>query len=49
MPLIREYWDGTNKALTADLVGGVVSHESRWVPGVLLQEPERCYFQSDFF
>ena len=49
MLLIIDYQDGTGEALTADLVGGVVSHGSRWVPGILVQEPERCYFKSDFF
>ncbi len=49
MLLIIDYPDGTSEALTAELVGGVVSHGSHWIPGILVQKPERCYFQSDFF
>lgn len=49
MLLIIDYPDGTGEALTAELVAGVVSHGRCWVPGILVQEPERCYFKSDFF
>ena len=49
MLLIIDYPDGTGEALTADLVGSVVSQGRCWVPGILVQEPERCSFKSDFF
>jgi hypothetical protein len=47
--LIIDYPDGTGEALTAELVGGVVSHGRSWVPGILVQEPTRCFFKADFF
>jgi hypothetical protein len=49
MLLIIDYPDGTSEALAAELVGGVVSHGRRWIPGILVQEPKQCYFKSDFF
>lgn len=49
MLLIIEYSDGTDEALKAELEGGIVSHGRCWIPGILVQEPERCHFKSDFF
>jgi hypothetical protein len=49
MLLIIDYPDGTHEALTAELEGGVVAQGGRWIPGILVQEPQRCPFKVDYF
>lgn len=49
MLVVIEYDDGSGEALQATLEGGVVSVGHSWIPGILVQNPERCYFQADFF
>ena len=49
MLLIIEYDDGADEALSAELEGGVISQGGNWLPGILVQAPERCYFKSDYF
>ena len=49
MLVVIKYDDGTGEALSAELEGGVVSQGQDWLPGILVQDPERCYFKSDYF
>ena len=43
------YADGSTEKLDVALRGEWVSSGGKWVPGHQVANPERCYFQSDFF
>lgn len=49
MLVIIDYDDGAQEILAAALEGGVLSKDGGWAPGILVQEPDRCYWKSDFF
>lgn len=49
MQIMITYDDGSGEVVDARLEGDVVSVGQRWVPGILTDEPERCYFKSDYF
>ena len=49
MQVVITYDDGTGEVVRARLEGDVVSFAQGWIPGILVDEPERCYFMSDYF
>lgn len=47
--IVITYEEGPGEVVQARLEGDLVAVNQRWVPGILTDEPERCYFKSDYF
>ena len=49
MLIIIDNDDGAQETLTAELEGAVVAKDGGWLPGILVEMPDRCAWRSGYF